>query len=75
MFRENLDEDAGMLFAFPEEDYHGVWMRNTLIPLDILWVNTNYEIVHIISAQPCKKEVCTIYKPLKKSLRIIEINN
>src|SRR5688572_18949719 len=36
MFRENLAPDAGMLFVFAEMDTHGFWMKNTLIPLDIL---------------------------------------
>ena len=45
MFRENLQ--GGMLFIFEEEDTHSFWMKNTLIPLDIIWLNKNKEVVSI----------------------------
>ena len=35
-FEESLDDDRGMLFVFKEEDYHGMWMKNTKIPLDCI---------------------------------------
>lgn len=47
MFRNEMKEDEGMLFIFPREDYLSFWMRNTLLPLDILFVNKNKEIVTI----------------------------
>src|SRR3989344_3516093 len=57
MFRENLEKNSGMLFIFPENGIYGFWMKNTLIPLDIIWINSNKEIVFIKdNALPCKTE-------------------
>jgi uncharacterized membrane protein (UPF0127 family) len=47
MYRPELGEKQGMLFIFPEERYQSFWMRNTFIPLDIIFVNKNREIVTI----------------------------
>lgn len=42
-----LGEHEGMLFVFPAEDYYGMWMRDMLFSLDILWINNEGRIVHI----------------------------
>ena len=45
MFRESMNEDQGMFFIFAREEYQSFWMRNTEISLDIIFVNSNEEIV------------------------------
>lgn len=52
MFRESLAEDQGMLFAYPEERILGFWMKNTLIPLDIAYINREGRIVDIKRMEP-----------------------
>jgi len=47
MFRKQMDENRGMLFIFPDEDIRSFWMHNTLIPLDIIYVNANRQVVSI----------------------------
>ena len=47
MFREELSEDKGMLFPYIEEKFITIWMKNTLIPLDIIWLDKNLNVVHI----------------------------
>src|SRR4030067_2905399 len=41
MFREHLDADAGMLFLYPAEDSRRFWVRNTLIPLDMIFISAD----------------------------------
>jgi uncharacterized membrane protein (UPF0127 family) len=74
MFRESMPADAGMLFLFPELDVHSFWMKNTLIPLDILWLNERKEVVYLITAQPCKKDPCDPIIPLQKARFVLEVN-
>jgi len=74
MFRESLDKNSGMFFIFPEEGIYNFLMKNTLIPLDIIWINSNKEVVFIQeNAQPCK-EKCEIYKNNQKALYVLEMN-
>lgn len=40
MFRSHMDENKGMLFIFEHEDFQSFWMKNTLIPLDIIFINS-----------------------------------
>ena len=47
MYRAKMDEDQGMLFLFPREQEQSFYMRNTLIPLDIIYVNSKMKIIDI----------------------------
>ena len=76
MFRENLEKNSGMLFIFPENGIYGFWMKNTLIPLDIIWINSNKEIVFIKdNALPCKTEICETYSSDEKASYVLELNS
>ena len=57
MYRRNIPDTLGMLFVFPDEDYHSFWMKNTPSPLDILYVNGSGEIVKIYeNTEPFSEE-------------------
>lgn len=47
MYRENMQEDQGMLFLFPAEEYQSFYMKNTIMPLDIMFINSKKQIVKI----------------------------
>jgi uncharacterized membrane protein (UPF0127 family) len=53
MYRDHLDDDAGMVFIFEREEALRFWMKNTWIPLDMLFINDDLEIVGIVeNAEP-----------------------
>ncbi len=78
MNREKLDDNSGMLFVFDGTGIYPFWMKDTLIPLDMIWINQNKEIVHIKeNAQPCPTTIgaiCNSIVPLKPALYVIELN-
>ena len=52
MFREKLGRDDGMLFVFPELGYHSMWMKNTLIPLSVAFIDRDGVILNILDMEP-----------------------
>lgn len=75
MFREFLDKDKGMWFVFEESKVYPFWMKNTLIPLDMIWVDENLKVVAIIvGVVPCEANPCRHYNPEKEALYVLEIN-
>jgi uncharacterized membrane protein (UPF0127 family) len=56
MFRENLPENQGMLFVYPYPLVLSFWMRNTLIPLDIAFIDHKGIIISIQQMQPFDDE-------------------
>jgi uncharacterized membrane protein (UPF0127 family) len=47
MYRKSMDFDKGMLFIFPDSDTRSFWMKNTIIPLDIIFVGEDMKIVAV----------------------------
>jgi len=47
MWRDSMDQDTGMIFEFAEPKIATIWMKNTAIPLDILFVRSNGQILKI----------------------------
>ena len=75
MYRTFLPQDKGMLFIFSEEGIYPFWMKNTLIPLDIIWISSENKIVYINhNTPPCTLEPCASYSPNKNALYVLEIN-
>lgn len=74
MFRKNLKQNEGMLFVFKEEGEHPFWMKDTLIPLDIIWINQNKEVVFMSeNTQPCSENHCASINPDKKAQYVLEL--
>ena len=47
--RTSIPDDYGMLFVFPKDGLYGFWMKDTLIPLDIFWLDAQGRVVSIAS--------------------------
>jgi|GEM_PF-436931 len=75
MFRRDLAPDHGMLFVFEREARYGFWMKNTLIPLDMIWLDSKKQVVFIQeNAVPCPAEACESYQPSKAARYVLELN-
>jgi len=72
MYREQLDADAGMLFLWEAEDIRPFWMRNTLIPLDMLFISADHRVVGIVeNAEPQTDTLRQVDRP---SQFVLEVN-
>ena len=74
MYRENLEENSGMIFVFDQEESIAFWMKNTLIPLDMIFIDKELKIVDIKNAVPCKADPCPLYKPENAVKYVLEVN-
>ena len=52
MFRKQLGRDDGMLFVFDEPAYHAMWMKNTLIPLSVAFIDRDGVILNVMDMEP-----------------------
>jgi uncharacterized protein len=71
MGRKFLGKDEGMLFIFETEDYHGFWMKDTLLPLSIAFIDRDGRIVSITDMQPLTLDS---HLPPKPILYALEMN-
>lgn len=72
MFRKQLGDDQGMLFLFPTERYNSFWMRNTLIPLDMFFIDSEWNVVGVVeNAEPLTDDPRQVDK---MSQYVLEVN-
>lgn len=74
MFVQNLPEDAGMLFVFPDSQHRLFWMKNTVVELDILYFDENRRLLNIQRAVPCRRDPCPHYPSRGRARYVLEIN-
>jgi uncharacterized protein len=75
MFRESLGPNEGMLFIFDKAGFYPFWMKNTLIPLDIIWIDEGWRIVSIAeSVPPCRADPCPTYPPAADARYVVEVS-
>ena len=76
MFRDSLPPDHGMLFIFPGEARRSFWMKNTRIPLDILYFNSKLELISMAQdARPCRTRSCPGYPSEGPAQYVLELNS
>lgn len=75
MYRDQMEEDHGMLFLFPAEGMRSFWMKNTRIPLDIFYFNSELKLVSVAeNARPCRTTRCPSYPSTGPAKYVLELN-
>ncbi len=73
MYRDSIPEDGGMLFVFDEEKPLAFWMKNTLIPLDILFFDAEKNLVSLMTMFPCLEDPCEQYLSVQPAKYALEV--
>ena len=72
MYRNHMDDDAGMIFVFPSANTAQFWMKNTVIPLDMLFADSNGKVLGIVAnAQPYSE---ALLGGFAGTLYVLEVN-
>lgn len=77
MNHENLSNNSGMLFLYEDEKTRSFWMKNTTIPLDIIFLDSEMKVVNIEKADPepnTSDKNLTRYKSERPAQYVLEIN-
>ena len=74
MMRTQLPADHSMLFVFPDAQPRWFWMKNTLVPLDILYFDANRRLVSMqLDVPPCKADPCPVYPSDSPATYVLEL--
>ena len=74
MFRPSLPEKRGMLFIFDVDRYPAFWMKNTLIPLDLVFLDSAGMVVDVVAdVPPCAADPCPTYSPKSPARAVLEV--
>ncbi|MCE5231748.1 MAG: DUF192 domain-containing protein [Mizugakiibacter sp.] len=74
MFRDRIATDRGMLFVFADDAPREFWMKNTRIPLDMLFFDADGKLVAVQrDAQPCRQDPCAIYPSNAPARYVLEL--
>jgi YVTN family beta-propeller protein len=76
MFRKHLSWNAGMLFVFYDQEPRTFWMKNTLLPLDMIFADSNLRIVDIKENVPscALGDECPLYPSKERAQYVLEVN-
>jgi uncharacterized membrane protein (UPF0127 family) len=75
MHRDSLPADRGMLFVFDTDDILAFWMKNTLMPLDIVWFDASGRVADVHpDAQPCHADPCSKFANRQPARAVLLVN-
>ena len=69
----HLDRSQGLLLAFPHEAPHAIWMKDMNISIDIIWLNSDKQVVHIVTDALPEWSTNTIVTPPSAALYVVEL--
>ena len=70
MNREAMPQQRGMLFVFTQENTHCMWMRNTLLPLSVAFIDSDGKIINIEDMQPHSEDNHCARRPARYALEM-----
>lgn len=74
MYRDSLRPGTGMLFLFPRDGEYAFWMKNTRIPLDMVWIDAQQRVAAVkFHVPPCEIEDCPSYPPHAIARYVLEV--
>ena len=74
MNRKELGADQGMLFVFDTPGVYSFGRKNTLLSLDMIWLDADKRVVHIeADVPPCIEDPCSVYSPGKPATYVLEL--
>jgi len=72
--RDGLAEGKGMLFVFEQNGFHRFWMKEMKFAIDILWLNSQGEIITVAPDCPaCVNDPCEVYAPTQEARYVLEV--
>ncbi len=72
-FEQSLKTNEGLLFVFPRDGAHGIWMKNMQFPIDIIWIDSNLRVVDIkVNAVP--DSYPEVFYPQRNARYVLEVN-
>lgn len=74
MNRTELSEDRGMLFLFSQPQILSFWMKNTLIPLDVLFFDAEGNFINVQTMDPCAGDPCMTYSSSALATSALELS-
>jgi uncharacterized membrane protein (UPF0127 family) len=75
MHRDSLAADRGMLFVFDTDDILAFWMKDTLMPLDIVWFDATGRVADVHpDAQPCHADPCSKFSNASPARAVLLVN-
>ena len=75
MNRDSLEANRGMFFIFSSEQPRNFWMKDTLIPLDIIFISSTGRVNEMTTQKPCPEiGICPVYESKSPARYVLEIN-
>lgn len=74
MFRRSLARNAGMVFVFDGPTQGGFWMKDTLVPLSIAFLDEEGRVLRMLDMEPCTADPCPSYDPNVAYFSALEVN-
>lgn len=72
---KELQPNAGLLMIYEEDGFHQIWMKDMLIPIDIVWLDANKKVVHMVTDTSPDQSTKVIFTPRKQARYIIELQS